>query len=286
MNNNNNKRESNILTIKNDIENSLESFNKNNTNLDSKYNEDLYSFSLEEEKKFIKDIKLLSDENINIIKNLKTILLFKEEHNNKEECLEELKNQFIDTLKNSIKYFYKGQCFYKERLTLKMFKQYRTIKPDLKDDEILKALQDSSPDQIFFKTSFGFNFSDSSKSALVYIQYRHHDLKTLNLTIKEIQSVSKELNINWDLSVEWSSFSINKYKNHSTNNNNNNNYNSNSPTVRSSISIGGNIYNNDETKKRKEEEEAKNRVFMLKKKLRATSTARRFLFFNIWCCDE
>ncbi|KAN0042458.1 hypothetical protein ACTFIV_005023 [Dictyostelium citrinum] len=218
--------------------------------------------NLEEEKsnyKLLKEIKLKSDEVIQIIR--KTNILITKHIENEDgannKIMLPIKDGFNIQIKELVQSFYRVIYFYSKRLSMKMFQMYRIIKSDLSDQEIEKALYvDSSPDQIFFKSSFGFSdFSENAKQALVFIQYRHYDLKALELILKEIQSSSLDYNINWNLIIDTKKIILI------------------SPTLQS--------------KQQQQQQQQQNNIEIEKiKKTLKNSTNRKFLLFNIWCCGN
>ncbi|KAM9998814.1 hypothetical protein ACTFIY_008464 [Dictyostelium cf. discoideum] len=233
-------------------------------NVDELYNKsnNINQLNLEEEKKLLKEIKLKSDQVIQIIKKTKILIIkhIKNEDSNNDganiKMMLPIKEGFNIQIKELVQSFYKVIYFYTKRLSMKMFQMYRIIKFDLTDQEIEKAIYvDSSPDQIFFKSSFGFSdFSESAKQALVFIQYRHYDLKSLELILKEIQSISIDFNINWNLIIDTNKIILI------------------SPTLQS------------KQQQQKQQQNIKE-IENIKKTLR-NSTNRKFLLFNIWCCGN
>ncbi|KAN0006620.1 hypothetical protein ACTFIU_003336 [Dictyostelium citrinum] len=238
-----------INNLLNSIKSSVEELYKKSNKINQ--------LNLEEEKsnyKLLKEIKLKSDEVIQIIKKTKILItkhIENEDDGANNKIMLPIKDGFNIQIKELVQSFYKVIYFYTKRLSMKMFQMYRIIKSDLSDQEIEKALYvDSSPDQIFFKSSFGFNdFSENAKQALVFIQYRHYDLKALELILKEIQSSSVDYNINWNLIIDTKKIILI------------------SPTLQSKQQ-----QNNIEIEK-------------IKKTLK-NSTNKKFLLFNIWCCGN
>ncbi|KAM9977914.1 hypothetical protein ACTFIR_011791 [Dictyostelium discoideum] len=234
-------------------------------NVDDLYNKsnNINQLNLEEEKKLLKEIKLKSDQVIQIIIKTKILItkhIKNEDSNNNYDganikIMLPIKEGFNIQIKELVQSFYKVIYFYTKRLSMKMFKMYRIIKFDLTDQEIEKAIYvDSSPDQIFFKSSFGFSdFSESAKQALVFIQYRHYDLKSLELILKEIQSISIDFNISWNSLIDTNKIILI------------------SPTLQS--------------KQHQQQKQNIKEIENIKKTLK-NSTNRKFLLFNIWCCGN
>ncbi|KAM9957578.1 hypothetical protein ACTFIW_012543 [Dictyostelium discoideum] len=243
-------------------------------NVDDLYNKsnNINQLNLEEEKKLLKEIKLKSDQVIQIIIKTKILIIkhIKNENSNNNnnnnnnnndganiKIILPIKEGFNIQIKELVQSFYKVIYFYTKRLSMKMFQMYRIIKFDLTDQEIEKAIYvDSSPDQIFFKSSFGFSdFSESAKQALVFIQYRHYDLKSLELILKEIQSISIDFNINWNSLIDTNKIILI------------------SPTLQS---------------KQQQQQQQKQNIKEIEniKKTLKNSANRKFLLFNIWCCGN
>ncbi|KAM9993501.1 hypothetical protein ACTFIZ_011466 [Dictyostelium cf. discoideum] len=245
-----------------EINNLINSIKSNVDELNNKSN-NYNQLNLEEEKKLLNEIKLKSDQVIQIIKKTKILIIkhIKNEDNNDGANIKimlPIKEGFNIQIKELIQSFYKVIYFYTKRLSMKMFQMYRIIKFDLTDQEIEKAIYvDSSPDQIFFKSSFGFSdFSESAKQALVFIQYRHYDLKSLELILKEIQSISTDFNINWNLIIDTNKIILI------------------SPTLQSK-----------QQQQQQQQQQNIKEIQNLKKTLN-NSTNRKFLLFNIWCCGN
>ncbi|KAN0042658.1 hypothetical protein ACTA71_011468 [Dictyostelium dimigraforme] len=242
------------------------------SNIDELYNKsnNINQLNLEEEKKLLKEIKLKSDESIQIIKKTKVLII---NHINNDNYGDDgatnintimlpIRDGFNIQLKELVQSFYKVIYFYTKRLSIKMYQMYRIIKSDLSDQEIEKALHvDSSPDQIFFKSSFGFSdFSENAKQALVFIQYRHYDLKALELILKEIQSISTDFNINWNLIID-----TNKI-----------------------ILISPTLQSKQQQQQQQQQQQINNIEYKdiqnIKKKIKASN--RNCSLFNIWCCGN
>ncbi|KAK5580032.1 hypothetical protein RB653_000044 [Dictyostelium firmibasis] len=255
-----------------EINNQLDLIKSNIDDLYKKSN-NINQLNLEEEKKLLKEIKLKSEDLIQIVKKSK-ILITKHINNNDDDgdiandgansikIKLPIKEGFNIQMKDLVQSFYKAIYFYTKRLLIKMFQMYRIIKSDLSDQEIEKALYvDSSPDQIFFKSSFGFSdFSENAKQALVFIQYRHYDLKSLELILKDIESISKDFNINWKSLID-----TNKI-----------------------ILVSPNLQSKQQTEQQTTKLNYKSieykEIQNFKKTLKTSN--RKFLLFNIWCCGN